>query len=144
MYTFKMFLIRFFHKYDTLYKYKIILIKICFLHFDILMFRKKWMLARTWCYILVIMIMIIYKQTIHNVQLSLWKLLCGTGNIDYDLWKHTLKPLIKNTSEEFIKCRLDNFSMSFILYYVNFSICENKWIALNTCGNSFKEFHIII
>ena len=34
--------------------------------------------------------------------------------------------LITNTSEEFIKCRLDNFSMSFILYYVNFSICENK------------------
>ena len=38
----------------------------------------------------------------------------------------TVKPLIKNTSEEFIKCRLDNFSMSFILYYVNISICENK------------------
>ena len=38
----------------------------------------------------------------------------------------TVKPLIRNTSEEFIKCRLDNFSMSFILYYVNFSICENK------------------
>ena len=38
----------------------------------------------------------------------------------------TVKPLITNTSEEFIKCRLDNFSMSFILYYVNFSICENK------------------
>jgi len=41
---------------------------------------------------------------------------------------HTVKPLITNTSEEFIKCRLDNFSMSCILYYVNFSICEiNKW-----------------
>ena len=39
---------------------------------------------------------------------------------------HTVKPLITNTSEEFIKCRHDNFSMSFILYYVNFSICENK------------------
>ena len=38
----------------------------------------------------------------------------------------TVKPLITNTSEEFIKCRLNNFSMSFILYYVNFSICENK------------------
>ena len=38
----------------------------------------------------------------------------------------TVKPLITNTSEEFIKCRLDNFSMSFILYYVNFSICSNK------------------
>ena len=30
------------------------------------------------------------------------------------------------TSEEFIKCRLDNFSMSFILCFVNFRICENK------------------
>ena len=39
---------------------------------------------------------------------------------------HTVKPLIKNTSEEFIKCRLDNFSKGFMLYYVNFSICENK------------------
>ena len=38
----------------------------------------------------------------------------------------TVKPLITNTSEEFIKCRLDNCSMSFLLYYVNFSICENK------------------
>ena len=38
----------------------------------------------------------------------------------------TVKPLITNTSEEFIKCSLDNFSMSFILFYVNFSICENK------------------
>ena len=28
----------------------------------------------------------------------------------------TVKPLITNTSEEFIKCRLGNFSMSFILY----------------------------
>ena len=28
----------------------------------------------------------------------------------------TVKPLITNTSEEFIICRLDNFSMSFILY----------------------------
>ena len=27
--------------------------------------------------------------------------------------KNTVKPLITNTSEEFIKCRLDNFSMSF-------------------------------
>ena len=41
-------------------------------------------------------------------------------------YSHTVKPLITNTSEEFIKCRLDNFSMSFILYFVNFSIYENK------------------
>ena len=26
----------------------------------------------------------------------------------------TVKPFIANTSEEFIKCRLENFSMSFI------------------------------
>ena len=39
---------------------------------------------------------------------------------------HTVKPLITNISEEFIKRRLDNFSMSFILYYLNFSVCENK------------------
>ena len=30
-----------------------------------------------------------------------------------------LKPLITNTSEEFIKCRLDSFSIGFILYYIN-------------------------
>ena len=28
---------------------------------------------------------------------------------------NTVKPVITNTSEEFIKCRLDNFLMSFIL-----------------------------
>ena len=44
---------------------------------------------------------------------------------------HTVKPLITNTSEESIKCRLDNLSMSFILYYVNFSICENEKISMN-------------
>ena len=27
---------------------------------------------------------------------------------------YTVKPLLTNTLEEFIKCRLDNFSMSFI------------------------------
>ena len=44
-----------------------------------------------------------------------------------DLLKYnTVKPFITNTSEDFMKCRLDNFSMSFILYYVTFSICENK------------------
>ena len=44
---------------------------------------------------------------------------------------HTVKPLITNTSEEFIKCRLNNFSMSCILYYVNFRICKNKKKAMN-------------
>ena len=42
------------------------------------------------------------------------------------IWAYTVKPLITNTSKEYIKCRLGNFSMSYILYYVNFSICENK------------------
>ena len=55
----------------------------------------------------------------------------------------TVKPLITKTSEEFIKCRLDNFSISYILYYVNFSICENKLIAMNM-RQQFKEFQIII
>ena len=37
----------------------------------------------------------------------------------------TVKPLITNTLEEFIKCRLDNFSMSFILsiYKFGLSVC---------------------
>ena len=61
---------------------------------------------------------------------------CGLENKAYSwvqvrskilVWAYTtVKPLITNTSKEFIKCRLDNFSMSFILYYINFSICENK------------------
>ena len=36
-----------------------------------------------------------------------------------------------NTSEEFIKCCLDNFSMSFILFYIKLSICENNSIVMN-------------
>ena len=35
------------------------------------------------------------------------------------------------TSKELIKCRLDNFSMGFILFYVNLSIFENKEVAMN-------------
>ena len=38
----------------------------------------------------------------------------------------TVKPLNFNTLKEFMKCRLDNFSMSFILFYENISICENN------------------
>ena len=51
----------------------------------------------------------------------------------------TVKPLITNTLEEFIKCRLDNFSMSFILYYVNFSICENKLNIHEYAGTVLKS-----
>ena len=36
----------------------------------------------------------------------------------------TVKPLITNTSEEFIKCRLDIFSISFILNFINFSFVK--------------------
>ena len=33
---------------------------------------------------------------------------------------------------KFMKCRFDNFSMGFILFYVNLSICEKKKkIAMN-------------
>ena len=30
-----------------------------------------------------------------------------------------------------MKCRLDNFAMGVILFYVNLSICKNKYIAMN-------------
>ena len=33
---------------------------------------------------------------------------------------------MSHSSKEFIKFRLDNFIMGFILFYVNLSICENK------------------
>ena len=36
---------------------------------------------------------------------------------------YTVKPLITNTSEEFIKCRLDN---EFYTILRKFHICENK------------------
>ena len=68
----------------------------------------------------------IYKQNLHILQIfhpidvNRSCIFCRFFTL------YTVKPLIRNTSEEFIKCRLDNFSMSFILYYVNFRICENK------------------
>ena len=80
------------------------------------------------------------NSNIYNTTLVLWSIYYrddlftqiyiwyGRGIHPY---QYTVKPLITNTSEEFIKCRLDNFSMSFILYYVSFSICENKWISIN-------------
>ena len=55
------------------------------------------------------------EQIYHNLSLTIF----------------TVKLLKTNSSEEFIKCRLGNFSKSFILYYVNFSICENIKIAMN-------------
>ena len=36
------------------------------------------------------------------------------------------EPRTSKTSENFIKCCLDNFSMGLILFYGNLSICENK------------------
>ena len=43
----------------------------------------------------------------------------------------TVKLVILNTSKEFMKCRLDNFSMGFILFYVNLSICELRKKDMN-------------
>ena len=43
-----------------------------------------------------------------------------------------------------MKCRLDNFSMSFILFYVNLSICENKKIAVNMWDQFKRAPHICI
>ena len=37
---------------------------------------------------------------------------------------NTVKPYMSHTSKELIKCHLDNFSMGFILLYVNLSIFE--------------------
>ena len=37
----------------------------------------------------------------------------------------TVKPRTSETSKEFIKCRLDNFSIGFILLYLNLSTCKN-------------------
>ena len=64
-----------------------------------------------------------YKIYMSNVKLNIQKTTSYNG---FQFVIHTVKPLITNRSEEFIKCRLDNFSMSFILYYASFSICENK------------------
>ena len=69
---------------------------------------------------------------IHHWEIKIQKWLlqhicfCIVFGSFFCIYIYTVKPLITNTSEELIKCRLDNFSMSFILYYVNFSICENK------------------
>ena len=63
----------------------------------------------------------VYKKEDHSIYLTIHI------HINYMHGNQcTVKPLITNTSDKFIKCRLDNFSMSFILYYTNFSICENK------------------
>ena len=48
-----------------------------------------------------------------------------------------------NTLKEFMKCRLDNFSMGFILFYVNLSICDNKNNSHEYAG-TVKELHISI
>ena len=60
------------------------------------------------------------QYTIHFVLCTVHFVLCTVHlyNTPCTLYNtfYTVKPLITNTSEEFIKCRLDNFSMSFILY----------------------------
>ena len=60
------------------------------------------------------------KQT-EKVELT-WHDWCDFGISSFN----TVKPLILNKSKEFMKCRLDNFSMDFILFYVNLSIYKNK------------------
>ena len=47
---------------------------------------------------------------------------------------------MSHLSKEFIKCRLDNFPMGFILFYVNLSICEKKMPLM--CGKSFNVWLI--
>ena len=49
----------------------------------------------------------------------------GTPGIKYTYPGHFARDTGLPT-KEFMKCRLDNFFMSFILFYVNLSICENK------------------
>ena len=44
---------------------------------------------------------------------------------------NTIKPSTSEFLEELIKCRLDNFSIDFILSYLNYSNCKNKKIATN-------------
>ena len=46
----------------------------------------------------------------------------------------TVKPLIKNTSDESIKCRLDNFSMSFIDF--------NKFVEILSGPELFLLFSV--
>ena len=46
------------------------------------------------------------------------------GNKDVTLSGPTVKPLVIHGKNG--KCRLSNFSMGFIPFYVNLSICENK------------------
>ena len=67
--------------------------------------------------------LILYK--INNVEAidDMWKVF-HFNNLYMFLC--TVKPLNNEKSEEFIKCRLRNCSMGFILYFVNFSVCENK------------------
>ena len=38
---------------------------------------------------------------------------------------------MSHTSKEFIKCRFDNVSKGFMIFYLNISNCENKKIAIN-------------
>ena len=42
-----------------------------------------------------------------------------------------------------MKCRLDNFLMGFILFYVNLSICENNLTALNMRKRRAPYNHLI-
>ena len=57
-------------------------------------------------------------------------LLKGTVNVISSnpppFFNYTVKPQILNTSKDFLKCRLDSFSMGFIRLYLDLSYCKNK------------------
>ena len=55
----------------------------------------------------------------------------------------TVKPLIFNTSKEFMKCRLDNVSMGFILFYEHLSICEKKTMNMQDKFKRAPNNHLI-
>ena len=63
---------------------------------------------------------------IYELLIKKSKIFCLKYFHNPGILKCTVKPYILNTSKGFMKFRLDNFSMDFILFCVNLSICENK------------------
>ena len=48
------------------------------------------------------------------------------------------------TSKEFIKCRLENFSIGFILFYLDVSKCKKKEIGIKYSGTVSKSLKELI
>ena len=46
---------------------------------------------------------------------------------------------MSHTSKEIIKCCLDNFSMGFILFYVNLNICAKEMNSHEYAGKVLKS-----